>query len=127
MNDRLLLRLTLSTRIGVTAGERREPQEILVSLAMDSDLRAVAKADDPAAGVDYAELTEEIRGLAKTERKTIERLAEDIATHVLKRFPVSWVSVTVSKKPPLEGVEEAGVTIERRMEIRPIRRGTLIA
>ncbi|MFA6523332.1 MAG: dihydroneopterin aldolase [Candidatus Peribacteraceae bacterium] len=127
MTDRLALRLTLTTHIGVTAGERREPQEILVSLSMENDSRTVAKADDPVAGVDYALLTEEIRKLAKIERKTIERLAEDIATSLLQASTTSWVSVTVTKKPPLEGVEEASVTIERRREIKPVRRGPLLA
>lgn len=127
MNDHLALSgIALRSHIGVTAAERKRPQRLLVSLLLETDASAVAAADDPSAGVDYAAVIEGIRKLGRTERKTIERLAEDIAAYLLQHFPVPSASVTVTKKPPIKDVGGASVTIVRRKEVS-YRRGPLIA
>ncbi len=91
--------LELQTRIGLTEAERAKEQRVTVSLSFPVDAASVAQADDVTQGIDYAAVREAVRELAKAERKTIERLAEDVAATVLKRFHPRSVEVTVTKFP----------------------------
>jgi len=111
MPDRIRITdLELWTRIGVPEDERMQEQRLLVSVCLQTDLRAAAKADAP--DIDYADLAAKIKVLAKTERKTVERLAEDIAALCLQGKNAESVEVTVTKFPPL-GAKEVAVTIVR--------------
>lgn len=112
--DSLLLRnIRVNTRIGVPQEERRTPQEILVSIEFLHPITAIAKTDDVACGIDYAAAVQLIEMLATTERRTIERFAEEIADALLRQFkPDEGVRVTVEKHPPLP-MESASVTIHR--------------
>jgi len=116
MEDSLRLVIDVETRIGVPASERSAEQLLRISLEVPIDASAVSIADDPAVGIDYAKVSTDLHLLAKTERKTIERFAEDIASLLLRSYPVQKVRVTVSKSPPLEGVLEATISIERQKE-----------
>ncbi len=111
--DTLILRdLELLTRIGVTDEERRTPQRVLLSVDMAVDARTAGKSDNVTQSIDYAAVAEELKTLAKTERKTIERLAEDAATMILERFRPASVTVTVTKFPPL-GTRQVELKITR--------------
>lgn len=113
MDSILLTGIRVQTRIGVPEAERKNVQQILVTIELRHPIASVANADAIGTGIDYAQVTEEVQKLAKTERKTIERFAEDIATTVLTRFrPEGGVTVTVTKKPDLP-LESASVTIQR--------------
>ncbi len=127
--DRLQLTdIELQTHIGVPDEERSQPQTILVTVNLGHDASGIAAKDDPSAGMDYQRLVDGIRDLEKTERKTIERLAEDIAAYILKMTGTTDVTVTVRKHPPIEGVREAAVTISRYRIVQPPRgERTLIA
>lgn len=104
--------LELWTRIGVPAEERQTEQRILVTIELLGDLSPVGKTDDITKGIDYEKLTNDVRALAKTERKTIERLAEDIAAMILKSYKPESVMVSVWKEP-LPGVRGVKATIQR--------------
>ena len=113
MPDSLILRdLELRLHIGVTEEERKEQQRVLLTVEMAVDTRAAAKADDMASSIDYAMVAGELKTLEKTERKTVERLAEEAAELVLKRFGASSVTVTVMKFPAI-GVRQIELKITR--------------
>jgi FolB domain-containing protein len=113
MADSLRLDIDLQTRIGVTEKERKSMQKVQVSLSMETDAAAVAKNDDLTQGINYAMLVDDLHALAASERNTIERLAEDIAAMVLEKYRTKRVEVIVRKYPPLKGLREASVRIER--------------
>jgi FolB domain-containing protein len=104
--------LELWTHIGVPEEERRIEQRVLVSIELSTDLSPVGKNDDVTKGIDYEKIVADVRELAQTERKTIERLAEDIAETVLLKYQSKSVKVSIQKNP-LPGVRGACVTIER--------------
>ncbi len=104
--------LELRTRIGVPDEERKTEQKVLVTIELIGDLSPVGKTDDVSRGIDYETLVNDIRALAKTERKTIERLAEDIAAMVLQSYKPQSVKVSVWKEP-LPGVRGVMATITR--------------
>ncbi len=108
-----LIGIELWTPIGVPKEERAKAQRVLVDLTLVHPTKSVGKSDDIATGINYQDVTHAIIALAARERKTIERLAEDIAIAVLERYkPQGGVEVTVHKKPDLP-LEEVSVTIHR--------------
>lgn len=105
--------LVIETRIGVPDAERARPQSIWVSLELSLDTRDAARGDDVMKSVDYGAVAAEVHKLAAVERRTLERLTEDIAETVLTTFPIKNVRVWVSKEPAdLPGVR-ASVSITR--------------
>lgn len=113
MDSTLLSCIELWTRIGVPEDERQKPQRVLVTIELLSPLQKVAHTDDVREGIDYQKVVDAVVTLAETERKTIERLAEDIADAILKKFkPTGGVRVTVIKKPDLP-LERVSITIHR--------------
>ena len=104
--------LEVWTRIGVPDEERQAEQRLLVSVEVCVDTRAAAKEDDVRQSINYVDVTEDIRALAATERKTIERLAEDIAQMILRNDRAESVSVTV-KKFAIPGTTHVSVSIRR--------------
>jgi dihydroneopterin aldolase len=113
MDSTLLHGIELWTRLGVPEEERTKPQRVLVNIELHASLQAIARTDDVSEGIDYQKVVEVVLKLAKTERKTIERLAEDIAEALLKKFtPTGGITVTVTKKPDLP-LEHVSITIQR--------------
>ena len=104
--------LELWTRIGVPEEERKTEQKVLVTIELISDLSPVGKTDDVMQGIDYETLVNDVRLLAKTARKTVERLAEDIAAMVLQSYKPQSVKVSVWKEP-MQGVRGVKATIVR--------------
>lgn len=113
MNDTLTITdLSLWTRIGVPDAERETEQRLHLTITMSTDAAVVAKDDDIQKGIDYDAVCKAVRELGNQERKTIEKLAEDIADLILRDFSVEKVDVTV-KKYVIPGTENVSVSIER--------------
>ncbi len=108
-----LQNISVPTHIGVPEVERKTEQTILVSVKLFHSLKTIGQSDDITKGIDYASVTADIVELGKTERKTVERFAEDIAAVLLKNYkPEGGVEVTVAKNPDLP-LQSASVTILR--------------
>jgi dihydroneopterin aldolase len=115
--DKIILKeLVFNCRLGVSASERQDPQRILVDLELFADLSDAAARDDLAASVDYEEVYSEIQKVVTgREYKLVETVTEKIARHLLQRFSLARVSVTVKKLAPLGpgGMKYAAVEIAR--------------
>jgi len=103
--------IELWTHIGIPEQERGLEQRLLVSVTMDFEQNA-GKSDDVSDSLDYEKVVIAIRELSTTERKTIEKLAEGIASKVLQDFQPDLVTVTV-KKFILPGTKDVSLTITR--------------
>lgn len=109
----LLEGIEIRTRIGITDDERSAPQLLLVTLEIHHPTKEVALSDNLSRGIDYDEVVKQVVAVSKEERKTVEKLAEDIAETILKEWkPSGGVKVTVKKTPPLP-LESASVIITR--------------
>lgn len=115
MVDKIIIRdLEVRSRIGVTAAERRKPQQLLATIEIEHPLQRAGETDDLRRTIDYDAVAQRVRALAgKGERNLIERLAEEIAHLVLDRFRARSVVVTV-KKFILPQTRFVAVTIERK-------------
>lgn len=113
MNDRITIHnLELWTHIGVPDEERTSEQRLLVTIILETDTKPAAEADALEKTIDYDVVAKDVQTLAKTERKTIEKLAEDIATTVVQKYQPTRVHVTV-KKYILPNADEVSLTITR--------------
>ncbi len=104
--------LELWTRIGIPDLERETEQRLLITVEMNLDTRAAAKTDDVKKSINYFDVCEDLKTLAKTERKTIERFAEDAAQMILARHKPLSVRIHI-KKFAIPGSSSISVTIER--------------
>ena len=112
MDSIFLKDIEVWTHIGVPDVERAKAQLLLVSAELFLSLTPVSSGDDMTKGIDYAEVTSAIVKLGSTQRKTVERFAEDAAAFILSEFKPKSVRVTVRKKPNLP-LESASVTMIR--------------
>lgn len=89
---------------GVFDHERRDGQPFTIDVALHTDIRAAAAADDLALTAHYGELAEGVKEIITGEPvNLIETLAERIAGYVLATFSIAAVEVTVHKpQAPIE-------------------------
>jgi dihydroneopterin aldolase/D-erythro-7,8-dihydroneopterin triphosphate epimerase len=115
MADSLIIKdLLVRTVIGVAEEERRDKQDVLVTIALVTDTSAPGKSDDIADAVNYRTITKKILALAENNNfHLIERFAEEIATVCLAEPRVAGVRVTVEKPGALRFARSVCVTIER--------------
>ncbi len=96
-----ILGIECESRLGVTLEERKKPQKITLDLVLTLDLTAAGRRDVLKLSANYFKIERLARSLAeKGERLLIERLAWEIALHVLDEEPrLDSVLVRVHKRP----------------------------
>lgn len=106
--------LEVPCRVGCSDPERATPQSLRVELQLFCpSLRDAGVADDLERTVDYRLAYELIDACQGREFLLIESVAETLAAVVLKNKLVDHVTVSVKKRPPVQGLEWAGVRITR--------------
>jgi len=106
--------LEVPCRVGCTDPERATPQSLRVDMQLYcGSLRDAAIADDLERTVDYRLAGDLIDAVQGREYLLIERVAEELAQVALKNPLVDRVTVSVKKRPPVQGLEWAGVRITR--------------
>ena len=90
----------LRPRIGVTPGERRQPQTCEADVSLWGEFEPAAHGDSLAEAVDSSRVLAAVVEIAHArEYNLIEALAHSIARGVLERFPVHRVVVRLRKRP----------------------------
>lgn len=106
--------LEVPCRVGCSEPERVTPQSLRVEVRLFcASLRDAALADDLERTVDYRLAGDMIEAVQGKEFLLIERVAETLAEVALRNELVDHVTVTVRKRPPVQGLEWAGVEITR--------------
>lgn len=114
MDKVLIQNLHVEGILGVYERERAIPRKILINVTLFTDTRSCAQTDNLSNGVDYSLVVKEIRDhVKKSQRYTVEALAEDIANICLGHGGVQNVKVRVDKPEAVKDVETVGVEIER--------------
>ena len=91
--------LEVTAHIGVPEEERAQPQRLLISLEMSIDGVAEAAAtDDISLTANYYDVAQRVKKIvAEHPRKLIETLAEEIASDLLKTFPIEKLTIEIKK------------------------------
>lgn len=85
-------------KIGVPDEERAKPQRLLITVEMMGDFSKAAQSDDIAHTINYYDVSQRITSLCSSESfKLIERLADEVASIVLKDFGAAQATVEVKK------------------------------
>ena len=113
--DRLSIKdLLVRCRVGVTAAERRRPQDVLITVTMHADLRWACKSDRLRDSVDYKRIKLQILALAESAAfNLIERLADRVAAIALRDPLVERVDVVAQKPGALRFARCSEVEITR--------------
>ncbi len=100
-DDRITLSgIKLQPKIGVTPGERRQPQPCDAEVTLWGDFEAAASTDSLEKALDYSRvLARVIEAAHSGEYNLLETLAYRISREVLQGFPAKKVSVRVRKRP----------------------------
>ncbi len=119
--DRILINdLLVRCIIGVHEEERGEKQDVVINLAITTDLRKAGRSDRIEDALDYSALKKKIVAMADNSRFfLVEALAEAIADICLEDSAVSQVQVRVEKPTALRFARSVGVEITRKREKGP--------
>ncbi|HAQ50065.1 MAG TPA: dihydroneopterin aldolase [Gammaproteobacteria bacterium] len=106
--------VAVETVIGIYEWERKTTQTLQFDLAMDWDIKAAAASDDIADALDYGAVCQALVAFVSQSRyQLIEALAEATADHLLQRFPMTRLVLTLSKPIKIHGHHTAKIRIER--------------
>jgi dihydroneopterin aldolase len=107
----------LRPRLGVTPGERRQPQPCEADVSLWGDFEAAFHTDTLEKAVDYSRVLAAVVDEAHArEYNLIEALAHSVARRVLTAFPVARVGVRLRKRPASLGGALEFVEIEIETE-----------
>lgn len=100
--------------IGVNPHERREEQEILLDLKLETDFARVATTDDISNAICYATVADFCTELAQKGRyQMLETFAYELIQQLTSRFKLSWIKVVVKKPLALPKASFAFVELEQ--------------
>jgi FolB domain-containing protein len=113
--DRILISdLLVRCIVGVNVDERREKQDVVINLAISTDLGKAGKSDRLEDAVDYRDLKKRVMALAENSQfYLVEALAEAVAALCLEHPAVAQVQVRVEKPLALRFARSVGVEITR--------------
>src|SRR5215469_9043847 len=87
-------------QIGVTEEERAKPQRLLITVEMDSDFSSAVMTDRVEKTINYFEVAQELLKFGeKRSWKLLEKLATNLADHIMLRFRPQIVTIEVKKFP----------------------------
>ena len=105
--------LEVFTVIGVLEHERKGLQRLTVSISFWPYEHAQDLADNIEKAVNYSAVAEETKRFAREQAvNLIETLAERLATHLLKSFPIQKVTIEL-RKFALQDAKYVSVTVTR--------------
>jgi dihydroneopterin aldolase len=109
--------LEVSARIGVPEEERAAPQRLTVSISFWPYQQARDRADNIEQTVNYSAVAEETKSFVRDQSvNLIETLADRLATHLLKTFPIQKVTVEV-RKFPLQDAKYVSATVTHTVSV----------
>ncbi|MFV1989038.1 MAG: dihydroneopterin aldolase [Gemmatimonadota bacterium] len=114
-DDLILIRdLRVRGIIGINDWERKNPQDILISLEIVVDARLAGLTDDMDDSLNYRTIAKDIIAYVESsEHFLVEALATEIARIVTIGHGASRVMVRVEKPGALRFAESVGIEIER--------------
>jgi dihydroneopterin aldolase len=109
--------LEVSARIGVPEEERVTPQRLTINISFWPYQQTRDLADNIHNAVNYSVVADETKSLVRGQSvNLIETLADQVAAHLLKTFPIQKVTVEV-RKFALPDAKYVSATVTRSASI----------
>jgi len=109
--------LEIFTHIGAPEVERAAPQRLTVSISFWPYQQTPDLADKIDQTVNYSAVAEETKSFVRDQSvNLIETLADRLATHLLKTFPIQKVVIDL-RKFPLEDAKYVSATVTRTASV----------
>lgn len=114
MDQILITDLLARGVIGISDKERSRPQDILINVAVYTDITRASQTDAIEDCCDYSQLSKKLLAHAESAaRYTVEALAADLACLILAEPEVKGARVRVEKPGAVRFARSVGVEIER--------------
>lgn len=111
--------LSVITTIGVYDWEQTIEQKLVFDIEMGWDNRKSAKSDDVNDCLSYADISETVIAHVEGQRfALVERVAEEVADLLLRKFNSPWVRIKLSKPGAVARAANVGVIIERGANLK---------
>ena len=111
--------LSVITTIGVYDWEQTIEQKLVFDIEMGWDNRKSAKSDDVNDCLSCADISETVIAHVEGQRfALVERVAEEVAELLLKKFNSPWVRIKLSKPGAVARAANVGVIIERGTNLK---------
>lgn len=109
--------LRLRCIIGFSEHERKDKQDVVISLRIGTNMHRAGETDNPDDAFNYRTVTKAIiRHVEESQYLLVEKLAGEIAKICVKEYGAPYVQVRVHKPGALRFSDSVGVVIERRPE-----------
>ena len=109
--------LDVFTRIGVPEEERANPQRLTVSISLWPYQQTGDLADHIEHALNYSTVAEETKNFVRDQSvNLVETLADRLARHLLKSFPIQRVTIEL-RKFPLRDAKYVSVTVTRNASV----------
>src|SRR5260370_3022135 len=114
MDGILIKDLLVRCVLGLSSEERRENQDVVISVELITDLKKPGRSDRFEDAVDYRAVKKDVLAAAESSSfHLVEALAEHVADICLSQPGVQRVQVTVEKPGALRFARSVAVQIER--------------
>jgi 7,8-dihydroneopterin aldolase/epimerase/oxygenase len=105
--------LEVSSIIGVSEHERKTPQRLTINISFWPRRQTQDMADKIGQTINYAVVAEETQRFVQDQSvNLIETLADMLAVHLLKNFPIQKITVEI-RKFPLEHAKYVSAIVTR--------------
>jgi 7,8-dihydroneopterin aldolase/epimerase/oxygenase len=109
--------LEVSSVIGVSEHERKTPQRLTISISFWPRRKTQDMADKIGDTINYAVIAEETQQFVHDQSvNLIETLADQLAAHLLKNFPIQKITVEI-RKFPLEHAKYVSAIVTRNAAV----------
>lgn len=106
--------LTVMAIIGVYDWEQQQLQKLVLDLEIGYDNRKAADSDNIIDCLNYTDISKIVISLISTRQfALVERVAEEVASILIKHFSLPWIRVKVSKPGAVPQAINVGIIIER--------------
>ncbi|PLK58457.1 dihydroneopterin aldolase, partial [Candidatus Palibaumannia cicadellinicola] len=105
--------LTVMAFIGVYDWEQQLLQKLVLDLELGWDNLPAARSDNIFYGLSYVDVSQAVLSLVSSNSFTlIERVAEEVAELLIKKFSLTWVRIKVKKPGAVPQAGSVGVIIQ---------------
>ncbi len=117
--DKIIIEdLRVHAIVGILDWERKVPQELVLTVELETDLTLAAKSENIEDTVNYALVAERLDALIVSSKfKLLETLVERSADMLLEEFVSSWVKIRCIKPQVLRNTKAVGVEIVRTKDV----------